>query len=409
MSGHGHGHGRHEAPRYDRPVLRATLLALATAAILFAVSAVVRAGGVVFEIELTDAWFGALLVALVLVALVSLLLSRRRVTRVLAVLALVVALVLGSAAAVNLHFDYYRTLGEAVGAPPSDQVTIETMLREDADPGPGVVAPVSIPATASGFAARPAMIYVPQAFFARPRPQLPVIMLLHGTPGTPQDWIDGGRADKIADAFAAAHAGVSPILVMPDINGSTTADTECVDGPAGNAETYLTRDVPDYVLSTFRARPTGSAWAIAGLSEGGSCAVMLALRHPNDFHTFGDYAGLEGPRSGDTNAGTADTVAQLFGGSQDAFDAHEPLTILGSTRFPALGGWFEVGTADTAPAQAQAALVPAAQRAGITTCSVLVPGGGHTFDVFSAAFERSLPWMASRLGIPTTGAACPQQ
>ncbi|WP_433802834.1 alpha/beta hydrolase [Actinomycetospora sp. CA-084318] len=403
-------HGRHEAPRrYDRPFLRATLLAVATAAVLFAVSAVVQAGGLVFEIELTDAWFGALLVALVLVAVVALLLSRRRAARVLAVLGLVVALLLGAAAAVNLHFDYYRTLGEAVGAPARDQVTIDTMLREDADPGPGVVAPVPIPASASGFQARPAMIYVPSAFFTRPRPQLPVIMLLHGTPGTPQDWINGGRADTIADAFAAAHGGVSPILVMPDINGSTTADTECVDGPAGNAETYLTQDVPDYVLSTFRTRPTGSAWAVAGLSEGGSCAVMLALRHPNMFHTFGDYAGLEGPRSGDTNAGVVDTVTQLFGGSQAAFDAHEPTTILGTTRFPALGGWFEVGTADPDPAAAQALLVPAARRAGIATCSVLVPNGGHTFDVFSAAFERSLPWMSSRLGIPTTGAACPQQ
>ncbi|MCD2187922.1 alpha/beta hydrolase [Actinomycetospora soli] len=403
------GSDRHQPRRHDHPLLRAALIALVVAAALFALSAVVQADGLVLQVQITQTWFAALLGALVLVALVALLLSRRRVARVSAGLGLVVTLLLVVAAAVNVHFDYYRTLGQAVGAPPSDQVTLEAMLREDADPGPGVVAPVTIPTPSSGFAARPAMIYVPQAFFAKPRPQLPVIVLLHGTPGTPQDWIDGGRADQTADAFADAHGGVAPILVMPDVNGSTTADTECVDGPAGNAETYLTRDVPDFVLSTFTPRPPGSAWAVAGLSEGGSCAVMLALRHPTMFHTFGDYAGLEGPRSGDTNAGVADTVAQLFAGSQQAFDAHEPATILRSTRFPALGGWFEVGTADVDPAQAQAGLVPAARAAGIATCSVLVPGGGHTFDVFAAAFEGSLPWMASRLGIPTTAPACPQQ
>lgn len=57
-------------------------------------------------------------------------------------------------------------------------------------------------------------------------------MLLHGTPGTPQDWIDGGQAAATADAYAAAHGGRAPILVMPDINGSIDADTECVDSPS---------------------------------------------------------------------------------------------------------------------------------------------------------------------------------
>ena len=402
-------HHAHCAARRPRRSLRHVALALVAAAVVLVVVVAVAADGDPGDTAITAVPFGALLLVLVALAAVGVALARRPVRRALAVVALVVAVFLGAAAALNLHFEYYLTLGQAVGLQPSDQETVDELLRQDSDPGPGVVAPISVPATRSGFAARPGLIYVPPAFFARPRPALPVILLLHGTPGTPQDWVNGGQAAQTSDAFAAAHDGRAPILVMPDVNGSETADTECVDGPAGRVETYLTADVPAYVTTTFRTRPTGSSWAVAGLSEGGSCAIMLALRHPGLFGTFGDYSGLAGPRAGDTNADTASTVAQLFGGSPSAFAAHEPATILASKRFAELGGWFEVGDADPEPAAAQATLVPAARRAGVAVCSVVVPGGGHTFDVFSAAFADSLPWMAGRLGIGSPGASCPQQ
>lgn len=121
---------------------------------------------------------------------------------------------------------------------------------------------------------------------------------------------------------------------MPDVNGTYTADSECVDTPTAKVETYLTRDVPRVVSRLFGTRPPGPAWAVAGLSEGGSCAVMLALRHPTVFATFGDYAGLLGPRVGDSNGGVPDTVAELFGGSQAAFAAHDPATLLAANRAP---------------------------------------------------------------------------
>ena len=111
---------------------------------------------------------------------------------------------------------------------------------------------------------------------------------------------------------------------MPDINGSLTADTECVDSPVGNAETYLTVDVPTAVQQRFGTTPPGRSWALAGLSEGGACAIMLALRHPDLFSTFGDFGGLSGPRVGESDTDTDPTVAELFGGSRQEFAAHDP-------------------------------------------------------------------------------------
>ena len=68
-----------------------------------------------------------------------------------------------------------------------------------------------------------------------------------------------------------------------------------------------------------------------------------------------------------------------------------------------------MGDADPEPAAAADTLVPAARRAGISTCEVVVPGGGHTFAVFSRAFSDSLPWMAGRIGAGPPVACPPAQ
>ena len=136
---------------------------------------------------------------------------------------------------------------------------------------------------------------------------------------------------------------------------------------------------------------------------------MLALRHPDLFGAFGDFGGLVGPRVGETNADTARPVAQLFGGSQQEFAAHEPADLLASARFPRTGGRFQVGALDAEPLAAARQLAPLAAAAGIATCLVVVPDTGHTFDVWAAAFQQSLPWLAQRFGLvpATPAAACP--
>lgn len=320
--------------------------------------------------------------------------------RAAALLVVAVLLAVEAGILVNAHYQYFRTVGEALGRPGSDVGTLADAERHRGKiPRRGEVVPLPIPPTRSGFVARVALAYLPPAWFAEPRPALPVVLLLHGTPGWPSDWTDGGRAPTTADAWARSHGGVAPVLVMPDINGSLTGDSECVDSPLGAVETYLTVDVPAAAQQELGTLPTGPGWVVAGLSEGGSCSIMLALRHPAEFTAFGDYSGLAGPRVGETNADTADTVTQLFGGSQQAFAAHEPSALLGANRYPELGGWFEVGADDDEPYQAFRELVPLARAAGITTCQVVVPGGGHTFDVWSSAFRASLPFFAERLGL----------
>ncbi|NIH84358.1 alpha/beta hydrolase-fold protein [Amycolatopsis granulosa] len=348
------------------------------------------------EMSLTGWWpVRVVLLAALVVAGVLVWRLRRRWARVALTAVAVVLAAANVLAAVNASYGYYLTVGQAIGLPGRDAASLQQLDRAGV-PGSGQLVTLTIPARAAHFAARPAQVYLPPAWFARPRPNLPVVVLLHGTPGAPGDWTDGGGATATLDAWAAAHGGTAPIVVMPDINGAFDADSECVDGPAGQAETYLTQDVTSFVTSRFFTRPAGRHWAVAGLSEGGSCALTLALRHPRIFGTFADFSGLAGPRTGDGND-VGDTIPALFSGSAAEFDAHEPAWLLTHRRYPGLGGWFEVGDADGDPLAAAQQLEPRAAAAGIATRLVVVPGGGHDFFLWRQAFADALPWLVARL------------
>jgi S-formylglutathione hydrolase FrmB len=185
---------------------------------------------------------------------------------------------------------------------------------------------------------------------------------------------------------------------MPDNNGGFTSDTECVDSSRGNAETYLTVDVPTFIKDRLGTATDAKSWAVVGFSEGGNCALMLALRHPDLFATFGDYSGLPGPRVG-TNMEVTTEVADLFGGSRAAFEAHEPADLLQNKRYPGMAGWFEVANDDGGPLAAAQHLAGLSRKAGIEACVVVLPTGGHAFPVWQQAFKDSLPWLAARLGL----------
>ena len=316
---------------------------------------------------------------------------------------LIVVLLAGNAAGwVNRHFAYIPTLEELFGRSARDEASLNDVKKQVGVPTRGKVVTIAIPPVTSGFDPSDALVYLPPAWFGRPRPHLPVIELLAGTPGSTDNWTQGGLADVTSDAYAAAHHGVAPILVMADDNGSTLGDTECV----GKSEQYLTVDVPRFAQRHFFAAKAPQQWAVGGLSEGGMCGLMLSLRHPEVYRTFIDFGGLLGPRSGEGNA-VGSTVGDLFGGSQAAFNAHEPLDILAKGRFEWLGGWFEVGSDDGGPLAAQRQLVPAAIAAKVDVCSVIVPGGEHTFQVWEKSFKDALPWVAARLGVTSTVATCP--
>ena len=305
--------------------------------------------------------------------------------RVGAALLSLLAAVLAVAVGVNGYFAYFPSVGALLGRRATDEVTqgeLASLVRSGRVPDHGVVLRVHIPGALD---ARSGQIYLPPAWFRSPRPALPAVELLHGTPGAPEDWTRAGFADVTADRWAAAHDGVAPVLVMPDPNGSFTGDTECVDGRAGRAETYLVRDVPRWVEAHEDVR---GPWAVAGSSMGGFCAAELALRHPDRFVAFADYSGLDRP--------THPKGARWLLGSAAAVAEHTPANLLDARPSPA--AWFEVGSSDDGADVAVARLARAAEAAGLDTRFVVLPNAHHTWRVWRDSFAGSLPWLVARLG-----------
>jgi S-formylglutathione hydrolase FrmB len=333
---------------------------------------------------------------------------RRR--RVVSVAAVVLTLIV-TAGTVNQQSDAFPTVGRLLTADPENVVGSPALqqIREQVAasgrlPPQGVVITASIPPTSSRFATRPAYIYLPPAWFAKVTPSLPTLVLLPGEPGSASDWSGDGDADNTADAFAQVHHGLAPIIVMPDPDGFLTVDSECVNSKFGNAETYLVDDVPAYARRHLHASSAPGSLAIGGLSAGGTCSVMLALRHPTVYPTFASFSGFASPQYQDTTQ--SQTIDTLFGGSEDSFAAHDPAQLVRTRHFDGLAGWFEVGAQDADPLAATRDLQPAARKAGIATC-ILVRPGGHDFDLWSQALKDAFPWLSWRLGLTPEPASEP--
>ncbi len=348
--------------------------------------------------------------------------------RAMAVL-LVPLCVLCAALALNGWVGYFPTVlaawNQLTSGPLPDQIDrlrVTEMQVAGTRPAKGVVVPVNINSNASHFPHRPELVYLPPAWFSsNPPPRLPTVMMIGSAFNTPADWLRAGGAFDTIDNFAAHHQGFAPALVFVDATGAFDNDTECVNGSRGNAADHLTRDVVPFVVSNFGVSADRANWGLAGWSMGGTCAVDLAVTHPDMFSAFVDIAGDRSP-----NVGTKEqTLARLFGGNTAAWAAFDPVTVMNRHgHYTGVSGWFDVPassgprnlaqeaspgltTSSTDPAAnpegqdaAANTLCTAATANGIT-CAVVTQPGKHDWPFAAQAFAASLPWLASTLGTPS--------
>ncbi|MFI9273590.1 alpha/beta hydrolase [Kitasatospora sp. NPDC052896] len=376
-------------------------LALLVAAVLTAAAAVaaVRLGGVTDPLPVALwIWLGVAVAALVV--LVVGWTRARWWHRLMAPVAALLAVVAG-ANALNVSTGYFPTvddaIGELSGAPLPQQVTLGQLGSLTGKTTTGRIVQVDIPDTASGFAHRPELVYLPPAWFrSKTRPKLPVLEMIGGEYAAPDNWVRAGDAVQTADAYAAKHGGYAPVLVFTDATGGFKVDTECVDGPNGNAEDHLVKDIPPYIEKTFDTSTDPRKWGVAGWSMGGTCAIDLTVEHPNVFTHFEDISGDLGPNTGNKQQ----TIAGLYGGSEAAWAAHDPMTVLAHhPKFKNVSGWFESGDQESQHIQQANELDAEARKDGIKA-SVTVEPGRHSWQFAATAFAEALPWLAQQLGTP---------
>ncbi|MFE2329782.1 alpha/beta hydrolase, partial [Streptomyces sp. NPDC059385] len=114
------------------------------------------------------------------------------------------------------------------------------------------------------------------------RTRFPVLMLLHGYPGTPRTWIDLGRMPGALNELVDLGAAHPFILVIPEIYPGGV-NTDCSNIPDRKVADWLAKDVPDLVARKFRTLPAPGGWGLMGVSTGGFCAAKLPLQYPKAF------------------------------------------------------------------------------------------------------------------------------
>ncbi|MGP4033916.1 alpha/beta hydrolase [Pseudarthrobacter sp. 1C304] len=337
--------------------------------------------------------------------------TRRRVRTTAVSLGALLGVVLLSAVQVNAYFGLNHTVSDLTGTAVARIQPLEDGLKRIPGTAPaslsgwrppaglpdgGVLRRATIPGTASGFQSREAYIYLPPAYFATPRPALPVLVLFAGQPGAPADWLTGGALRSRMDRYAAEHHGVSPVVVVADPNGTASGNTLCMDSSIARADTFLARDVPDWINRTLDVDPDPSRWAAGGFSFGGTCAMQMVTRHPD---IYGSALAFSSEREPALAKERDKTIAGSFGGDAEAFERQTPLRIMQERRFEGHGIYFAAGERDPEFLGYMDELSDAARKAGFSVEASPVPGAGHSWEAASTALPAGLDFLLSRWGI----------
>ncbi|WP_186315256.1 esterase family protein [Curtobacterium sp. BH-2-1-1] len=265
-------------------------------------------------------------------------------------------------------------------------------------PTAGRLLHVTIPATRSHFTARPGLLWLPPAALVPDPPALPVVVLLPGQSrgSGPEDLETGGHLTETMDAVAAMHAGLAPIVVVPDQLGPDSGNPMCVDGPLGNSRTYLEQDVPAWITSHLRVQTGASAWTIGGFSQGGTCAIQLGAGDPGRFGNIIDVSGELGPTLGSPG----ESIARGFSGNAAAYRAAQPEALLAAHGpYRDSSAFFTAAQLDGRYGPAMPVVAAHAAAAGMHVTTWVIPGVKHNWLNARTAIAAGMAWLVPRIGL----------
>jgi enterochelin esterase-like enzyme len=349
------------------------------------------------------------------------LVTGRAVLRVLAAcLAFTLAVVFG-VLAVNKYFGYYATWGAMMGdltsqgvkgvnsapqvphgglpsrpqpgAPDSRKMNSGLARRQ------GYILRLAVAGSRSHLT-RAVYVYLPPQYFwsSYKRYRFPVIELIHGQPGEPQDWITVVGVTMTLDHLMNEDLAQPVVLVMPDANGGKDVSLQCLNQVGGPQDlTYLAEDLPDRIAHVVRVQPPGSGWGVAGYSEGGFCAANMALQFRYHYGFAGVLSGYFSPF--ENQLAHPIRLVSPFGGSRVLQRDNTPLDEVQQLPAGAVipRFWLGAGT-DNKLDVADAELFW--QELGLRQADVpltLTAGGGHNMATWQAEVPQMLTWMTQGL------------
>lgn len=134
---------------------------------------------------------------------------------------------------------------------------------------------------------RSVLVYLPPDYDKQTKIRYPVVYLLHGfTPAANKTWTIENQGlqmniGKMMDKLVGEKKISPMILVMPDAGNKFGGSFYTDSVATGNWETFITRELVDFVDKKYRTIPNASSRGIAGHSMGGYGAIKLAMKNPD--------------------------------------------------------------------------------------------------------------------------------
>lgn len=220
----------------------------------------------------------------------------------------------------------------------------------------------------------------------------PVLILLHGVPGSPQSWLENGRMPGAFQNLVAQHQSHPFILAMPVINPGSV-DTDCSDLPGRKVATWLATDVPELIRHKFRTISGPKGWGLMGFSTGGYCSAKLPMQFPD---VFGAGAALDpDPLTGDPDV-ISDTTLRRH---------NSPTWLAQHTRADLSGVSLFLATSrqdrDSPPTYIEQFARDAVEYgSGVHVQTMVVPAGGHNYNTWTSMYPAAISYLSAQLEAP---------
>ncbi|MFB1042829.1 alpha/beta hydrolase [Streptomyces chrestomyceticus] len=221
--------------------------------------------------------------------------------------------------------------------------------------------------------------------------KFPVVMLLHGVPGSPQSWLEQGGLPGDLQQLVDGNAAHPFILAMPVVNPGSV-DTDCSDTPHRKTATWLATDVTDLISHHFRTAPGPKNWGLLGFSTGGYCAAKLPLQYPK---TFGAGVAFDpDPLTGDPDVLTDPALRQR----------NSPQWLVRHAKAD-VGLFLATSAQDpiSPPANIER-LKKAAEGTRTRVKTLVLPTGGHNYGTWTRMYPAAFGWLSQELRAPEPSA-----
>lgn len=212
--------------------------------------------------------------------------------------------------------------------------------------------------------------------------QSKIVEFINGYPSGPETWFHSMNVAHEIALSDQVSGRKSIIAVIPTVNVDGSKDLECMNFPGGGtqAETWLSHDIHSYAVKRLGIPET--KFSLLGVSTGGWCTAMLAIKHPNLFDGGVSISGYYAPAF---NSGISNNDREYLTKKYDLSKLEQKLT--NPIRL------LLIASAQDEYSFSRTKRFIKAQHPMIISNYVEIPFGGHNNRVWKKELPRSFFWI----------------